>query len=126
MTAALANPTRGELPATRTYCRRGYAWEPAYPGQTDRDGTLEIWLVTGKRTLRPENFTYAAQIVWDECDPANGVWVFMLENKTKPDEEGPFACVVGGMKDSCQCEAAKYRLDCKHVAALRAIVKEVM
>lgn len=125
MTAALAEPTRGELPPTRTYPRRGYAWEPAYPGQSDRDGTLEIWLVTGKRTLQIENDTYAVQIVPDECDVVNGVWSFMLENQDEPDETGPFACVVGGMQDSCGCEAAKYRLDCKHLAALRAIVKEV-
>jgi hypothetical protein len=66
------------------------------------------------------------QIDWDACDADAGVWVFLLENLTDPDETGPFQCIVGGTVESCGCEAHKYKLDCKHLSSLRALTKEVM
>lgn len=125
MTATLAEPTHGELPTTATYTRRRWQWLPAYPGEVG-DGTLEICLTTGRRQPKTEFHRYAVQIVWDECDAEAGVWVFILENLDKPDADGPFQCVVGGTESRCGCEAAKYRLGCKHRDSLLCLTKEVL
>jgi hypothetical protein len=54
---------------------------------------------------------------------------FLLENFTEPDEYGPFRCVVGGMHETCGCEAGRISAalsesaDCKHAAALADLIR---
>jgi hypothetical protein len=129
---ALAAECRGELPPTRSYDRRSYSWVPADPGVFDShvDGTLTIFLThTGKRIVRNEVFVYAVEVEW-EAAVDFGVRSFLLENFTEPDEQGPFRCVVGGMHETCGCEAGSFdkrRVEptsCKHRDALRALLQQ--
>lgn len=115
---------RGTLAPTASYERREWHWWPADPLDTDRDGTLTILLThTGKRITRTEVFVYAVQIEWEAAADL-GLRSFLLENLHQPDEYGPFRCVVGGMYETCGCEAGwfdKRRTSptgCKHRAAL--------
>lgn len=123
---ALAGECRGELSATKSYDRRSYSWVPAGRSVFDehQDGTLTIHLThCGKRITRSEVFVYFVEVEWDAAADF-GLRSFLLENFTKPDEYGPFRCVVGGLHDWCQCESGRISAargesaDCKHVSAL--------
>lgn len=129
--AGWAGRQRGELAPTKSYSRRAWQWEPEDGLHSDpRDGTLYIYLtVEGKRITRTEVFEYAVQEELDEELP-EGVRSFLLENVREPDPDGPLRCVVGGLIETCSCEAGCFDrvrrepTDCKHRAALRAMIEE--
>ena len=116
--------SRGDLDETPTYERRSWQWRAAYPGETDRDGTLVIMLTTvSKRRTRTTFHYYAVQVEWEYVVDF-GLASFLLENEREADPDGPFRCVVGGMVQTCGCEAGNFdrvRTDptsCKHRDAL--------
>jgi hypothetical protein len=127
---ALLEECRGELPPTKSYDRRSWAWRPADASVFDEhvDGVLTIFLThTGKRIVRNEVFVYAVEVEWDAAADF-GVRSFLLENFTEPDADGPFRCVVGSLHDWCGCEAGRISAArgedavCKHVSSLLALV----
>jgi hypothetical protein len=125
MSAALDMIT-GTLPATATYASRSYVWFPATPGvyPDGRIGTLHITL---QRSARPgakvEHDSYAVAELRDVSVPGK-VSVFTLRNNATGDS---YRCAfwVGAVGvAACTCKASTCGSDCKHLAALAALLKD--
>lgn len=126
---ALAERRTGWLPPTPTYDRRAYRVEPPdwHNGGEDVPCDLVLFILVtraGTRWARTTWTRYAVQVEW-EYAVDHGLRSFVLENLDAPDADGPFRCVVGGAVETCGCEANRYRLDCKHLAALRSMTEKV-
>src|SRR5262249_7625814 len=125
----------GSLAPTASYARRDWVWMPADPAAwTDgRLGTLTLVMQHGRSRagLKVEVDHYGVQEELELSLPA-GVRAFLLENDSDPDEYGPFRCVVGSVKETCNCESGGFdrnrqpdrEVGCKHRAALLALVTE--
>lgn len=121
--AGVLSMLTGSLPPTATYCRRSWVWIPG--GPDGRLGTLTIQLQKGerrgRRTVSVESDSYA--IDWD-TEPLTGVMgrAMLLANETDPDAAEVYK-VVCGPRWSCNCKAALCKLECKHAAAIRAMIE---
>lgn len=114
-----------DLPATRTYGRRSFAWLPCISGEML--GELIIKLQHAKtgwgRNLEID--TYAVDL--DTPEPGDhGGLAFWLVNLSDETQERPYRCVVGGLTPHCDCMAGKCKvrdtdgeLVCKHYCALK-------
>jgi len=107
----------GELGSTATYASREWRFLTTAP--TPAVGKLTIVCDYAKRN-KVDADTY--ELFAAPVPPGSGRHArsFELANV----ETGEiYTCTVGG-PDQCNCKAAQCRLDCKHVAAVRALVAE--
>ena len=133
MTSAALDMQTGSLPPTASYARRDWVWMPADPchWSDGRIGTLTIILqhANSRPGCKQEVDHYGVQEE-TELGLPSGIRSFLLENDSDPDEYGPFRCMVGGMVETCGCEAGgadrrrREPTSCKHRDALKDMIEQ--
>lgn len=147
----------GDFGHTATYARREFCWVPAYPSaraKTRLLGRLTIKLQPHERryfkargvapegdepqTLRAgrpsavDIDTYLVEEI-DYPEPGDhGGRAFWLVNKTDPDQQEPYRCVVGGLTPHCNCDGGVCNKHpdltrtqgCKHKDVLTHLIAE--
>jgi hypothetical protein len=108
-----------DLPRTRTHARREATF---YPGDRPGEGTVVIRLWKGKRAgSKCESDRYEFE---EEPCAYPSCRSFLILNTTDADQPDVYRCRVGAYP-ACTCRAGLVnRYECKHKAALAALVRE--
>lgn len=113
----------GDLGPTAAYAERLWSWAPRTGGETDdRLGTLTILQrkgVTARAAAEVDSYG-----VQEDTEPTNTppcCRAFLLLNDEDWDQPDVYLVTVG-VRQLCTCTAAKFGKDCKHSAALTALV----
>ena len=126
---------RCDLEPTPTYAARACVWVTLGTGEVEvkdaaggwgrvpADGKLTVKVQRGHGYgLACELDTYA---VSEEPSAYPGVRRFLLLSLTDPGQREPYAVQVGGgAAAGCRCRAGRCGADCKHAAAVAAVLAE--
>lgn len=106
-----------DLGDTATYTSRVCEWVPVAPGE----GLLVVRL---RKTARGKE--EAACYAVEEQDSGHpGVREFLVENPDNAKQPDAYLVTLGcDVKNPCTCDSGRARKTCRHLDALRALVKE--